>query len=88
MVVDTQIFHWQKPKEFFIIITVNIVLLILLAKHDLTKDMSIKDISLVQTGIKTEDIISTSLKYLEFIKCWKGQHVIFVRQDTFDDYTK
>jgi hypothetical protein len=62
------------------------ILLNLLAKHDPTKDISIKDISL-QTGIKTEDIIST-LQYLDFIKCWKGQHVVFVKQDTIDDYMK
>jgi hypothetical protein len=62
------------------------ILLHLLAAHDPAKDISIKDISM-QTGIKTEDIIST-LQYLEMIKCWKGQHVVFVSQDVIKDYMK
>lgn len=63
------------------------VLLHLLAKHDpTTQDISIKDIS-IQTGIKTEDIIST-LQYLDMIKCWKGQHVVYVKQDMIDQYMK
>jgi histone acetyltransferase MYST1 len=62
------------------------ILFNLLAKHDPTKNISIKDIS-IQTGIKTEDIIST-LQYLEMIKCWKGQHVVFVKQDVINEYMK
>lgn len=41
----------------------------------------------MQTGIKAEDIIST-LQYLEMIKCWKGQHVVFVNQEIINDYMK
>ncbi|KAG7341427.1 acyl-CoA N-acyltransferase [Nitzschia inconspicua] len=62
------------------------VLFHLLAKHDPKEDLTIRDIS-IQTGIKTEDIIST-LQYLDMIKCWKGQHVIFVKQDAIDKYMK
>lgn len=62
------------------------VLLNLLAKHDPNEDISIKDISM-GTGIKTEDIIST-LQYLDMIKCWKGQHVIYVKQKIIDEYMK
>eukprot|EP00543_Licmophora_paradoxa_P008902 CAMPEP_0202459816 /NCGR_PEP_ID=MMETSP1360-20130828/39131_1 /ASSEMBLY_ACC=CAM_ASM_000848 /TAXON_ID=515479 /ORGANISM="Licmophora paradoxa, Strain CCMP2313" /LENGTH=68 /DNA_ID=CAMNT_0049081139 /DNA_START=65 /DNA_END=271 /DNA_ORIENTATION=- len=38
-----------------------------------------------ETGIKQEDIIST-LQSLDMIRCWKGQHVIYVRQDVLDEY--
>jgi histone acetyltransferase MYST1 len=62
------------------------VLLHLLAKHNPKEDLSIRDIS-AQTGIKTEDIIST-LQYLDMIKCWKGQHVVFVKQEIIDNYMK
>ena len=62
------------------------ILLNLLEQHDPTKDISIKDISM-RTGIKTEDIIST-LQYLDMIKCWKGQHVVFVNQAVINDYMK
>ena len=62
------------------------VLLNLLANHDPKENISIRDIS-ERTGIKTEDIIST-LQYLDMIKCWKGQHVVFVKQDTISDYMK
>jgi len=62
------------------------VLLNLLAEHDTSKDISLKDITM-QTGIKTEDIIST-LQSLDMIKVWKGQHVIYVKQDTINDYLK
>lgn len=41
----------------------------------------------METGIKTEDIIST-LQHLEMIKFWKGQHVIFVNQEVIDEYMK
>ena len=50
------------------------------------RDVSIKDISM-ETGIKQEDIIST-LQSLNMIKCWKGQHVIYVKQDIIDTYMK
>ena len=62
------------------------VLLNLLAKHDPNENISIRDMS-ERTGIKTEDIIST-LQYLDMIKCWKGQHVVYVKQDTIHDYLK
>jgi histone acetyltransferase MYST1 len=62
------------------------VLLHLLADHNPSNDISIKDISM-QTGIKTEDIIST-LQSLDMIKCWKGQHVVFVKQGIICDYLK
>mmetsp|Transcript_2857 Transcript_2857/g.6720 ORF Transcript_2857/g.6720 Transcript_2857/m.6720 type:complete len:486 (+) Transcript_2857:198-1655(+) len=62
------------------------VLLHLLAKHDPSNDVSVKDISM-QTGIKTEDIIST-LQHLDMIKFWKGQHVVYVSQETINDYMK
>jgi hypothetical protein len=58
----------------------------LLATHDPNRNISIRDIS-TQTGIKAEDIIST-LQYLEMIKCWKGQHVVFVKQDVINEYMK
>jgi hypothetical protein len=62
------------------------VLLHLLAEHNPSQDISIKDISM-QAGIKTEDIIST-LQSLDMIKCWKGQHVVFVKQGIISDYLK
>lgn len=62
------------------------ILMNLLAEHDPNEDISIKDISM-KTGIKTEDIIST-LQYLDMIKCWKGQHVVYVKQKTIDEYMK
>ena len=62
------------------------VLMNLLANHDTKSDISINDIS-SQTGIKTEDLIST-LQSLEMIKVWKGQHVIYVKQDTIQNYMK
>ena len=62
------------------------VLLHLLADLDTTTNISIKDISM-QTGIKQEDIIST-LEYLDMIKVWKGQHVVFVKQDAIEEYMK
>ena len=40
---------------------------------------SVRDLS-AQTGIKTEDIIST-LQYLNMIKHFKGQHIIMVTKD-------
>ncbi|CAB9505839.1 Histone acetyltransferase of the MYST family [Seminavis robusta] len=62
------------------------ILLHLLGDHDTSKDLSVKEIS-VQTGIKTEDIIST-LQSLDMIKVWKGQHVVYVKQDTINAYLK
>jgi histone acetyltransferase MYST1 len=62
------------------------VLLNLFKDHDMTKDISIKDIS-SETGIKTEDIIST-LQSLDMIKVWKGQHVIYVKQEIINNYMK
>ena len=62
------------------------VLLHLLAEHDTSQDISLKDISM-STGIKTEDIIST-LQSLDMIKVWKGQHVVYVKQDIINDYLK
>jgi hypothetical protein len=58
----------------------------LLADHDPNEDISVKDIS-VRTGIKTEDIIST-LQYLDMIKSWKGQHVIYVSASKIEAYMK
>lgn len=61
------------------------VLMHYLAERDPTKDdMSLKEMSLA-TGIKTEDIIST-LQSLDMVMCWKGQHVIFVKQDAIQQY--
>jgi histone acetyltransferase MYST1 len=62
------------------------VLLNLFAEQDGSENVSIKDISSI-TGIKTEDIIST-LQSLNMIKCWKGQHVVFVKQDIIQNYMK
>jgi histone acetyltransferase MYST1 len=62
------------------------ILLNLLADHDTSQDISIKDMS-VQTGIKSEDIIST-LQSLDMIKVWKGQHVVFVKQEIINAYLK
>jgi histone acetyltransferase MYST1 len=50
------------------------------------QDLTIQNMSEV-TGIKTEDIIST-LQSLDMIKCWKGQHVVYVKQDILEDYMK
>ena len=56
----------------------------LFANHDTSKDISINDIT-VQTGIKTEDIIST-LQSLDMIEVWKGQHVVHVKQAVVREY--
>ena len=61
------------------------VLMTLLASKD-AKQLSIKKMSEV-TGIKTEDIIST-LHSLDMIKCWKGQHVVHVKQEVLKEYLK
>ena len=72
------------------------VLLHLLAKYnpkegstaDASKaaNLTIKDISMT-TAMKQEDIIST-LQYLDMIRSWKGQHVVYVQQETIDRYMK
>jgi len=56
----------------------------LLANHDTSKDISINDMT-IQTGIKTEDIIST-LQSLNMIEVWKGQHVVYVKQSVIREY--
>jgi histone acetyltransferase MYST1 len=50
------------------------------------KDLSIKKMA-QRTGIKVEDIIST-LQSLDMIKCWKGQHVVHVKQQELQNYIK
>lgn len=50
------------------------------------KSLSIQSMS-VKTGIKVEDIIST-LQSLDMIKCWKGQHVVHVKQEILKEYLK
>lgn len=74
------------------------VLLHLLAKYNPTagskvtgdaataSNLTIKDISMT-TAMKQEDIIST-LQYLDMIRSWKGQHVVYVQQETIDRYMK
>jgi hypothetical protein len=62
------------------------ILMNLLAEHDPAEDISIKDIS-DRTGIKADDIIST-LQSLDMVKCWKGQHVVFVKQAMIREYMK
>jgi histone acetyltransferase MYST1 len=62
------------------------ILMHLLNNHDTSKDITIHDISM-QTGIKTEDIIST-LQSLDMIKVWKGQHVVYCRQEDIENYMK
>ncbi len=49
-------------------------------------NLTIKDISMT-TAMKQEDIIST-LQYLDMIRSWKGQHVVYVQQETIDRYMK
>ena len=49
-------------------------------------NLTIKDIS-ITTAMKQEDIIST-LQYLDMIRSWKGQHVVYVQQDTIDRYMR
>lgn len=48
------------------------------------KELSIKKMA-TMTGIKVEDIIST-LQSLDMIKCWKGQHVVHVKQEVLQNY--
>lgn len=60
------------------------VLMLSLAKG--FRNLSMKDLSM-ETGIKQEDIIST-LQSLHMIKSWKGQHAIYVKRETIDEYMK
>lgn len=60
------------------------VLMLSLAKG--FRNLSMKDLS-IETGIKQEDIIST-LQSLHMIKSWKGQHAIYVKRETIDEYMK
>lgn len=62
------------------------VLMNILDQYDVKSDISLNDIS-TQTGIKTEDLIST-LQSLDMIKVWKGQHVIYVKQELIKNYMK
>lgn len=62
------------------------VLFHLLANHDTSTEITLKDMT-NQTGIKTEDIIST-LQSLDMIKVWKGQHVVYVKQEIIEAYLK
>lgn len=62
------------------------ILMHLLAEHDTSQDITLTDMSL-KTGIKTEDIIST-LQSLDMIKVWKGQHVVYCRQENIENYMK
>ena len=61
------------------------VLLNLLAEG-FSKDLTVRNMSL-RTGIKQEDIIST-LQALDMIKCWKGQHVIYVKKSMLENHKK
>lgn len=59
-------------------------LLTLMANQKAEDNIHIKGLS-DMTAIKTEDIIST-LQSLNMIKCWKGQHVVFVSRDMIKEY--
>jgi histone acetyltransferase MYST1 len=62
------------------------VLMNLLKNYDTTTntDISIGSMS-KETGIKTDDLIST-LQSLDMLKVWKGQHVVFVEQAKIREY--
>ena len=60
------------------------VLLTLLSEQSADDNIQIKGLS-DMTGIKSEDIIST-LQSLDMVKCWKGQHVVFVQRDIIQNY--
>jgi|EP00979_Chaetoceros_neogracilis_P012566 histone acetyltransferase MYST1 len=62
------------------------ILLTLLDKQKPEDNLQIKGLS-EMTGIKSEDIIST-LQSLNMIKVWKGQHVVYIRQDIISHYKK
>ena len=60
------------------------VLFTLLNGQSALDNIQIKGLSDL-TGIKAEDIIST-LQSLNMIKCWKGQHVVFVKRHVIQEY--
>ena len=60
------------------------VLFTLLNGQSAQDNVQIKGLS-DMTGIKAEDIIST-LQSLNMIKCWKGQHVVFVKRHVIQEY--
>lgn len=60
------------------------VLFSILGKQGADDNIQIKGLSQM-TGIKTEDIIST-LQSLDMVKCWKGQHVVFVQREIIQKY--
>lgn len=62
------------------------VLLTALSKQSAKDNIQIKGLC-EMTGIKSEDIIST-LQSLNMVKCWKGQHVIFVKREIIKNYLK
>ena len=62
------------------------ILMSLLSESKDRKNLGIREISNI-TAIKTEDIIST-LQSLNMIKFWKGQHVVFVEEQSLREYMK
>lgn len=62
------------------------ILLTLLDTQTPEDNLQIKELS-EMTGIKSEDIIST-LQSLNMIKVWKGQHVVYIRQEIISGYKK
>ena len=60
------------------------ILLSLLSEQTSQDNIQIKGLSNL-TGIKSEDIIST-LQCLDMVRCWKGQHVVFVQREIIDNY--
>mmetsp|Transcript_19898 Transcript_19898/g.24563 ORF Transcript_19898/g.24563 Transcript_19898/m.24563 type:complete len:527 (+) Transcript_19898:76-1656(+) len=62
------------------------VLMTLLAEGPTRKNLTIRNISEI-TGIKMEDIIST-LQSLNMVKYWKGQHIVYVKEEMVRDYVK
>jgi histone acetyltransferase MYST1 len=60
------------------------VLLTLFSQQGAQDNVQIKGLS-DMTGIKTEDIIST-LQSLDMVKCFKGQHVVFVQREIIQNY--
>lgn len=57
-----------------------------LSEQDPRADVSIQDMAR-QTGISREDLIST-MQSLQMIKNWKGQHVVYVNQETLQQQLK
>lgn len=62
------------------------VLMSLLHEDKEEQKLSIRDISSL-TAIKMEDIIST-LQSLNMIKFWKGQHVVYVKEEALLEFMK